>query len=159
MNPTALRVKLNKGAGRNGTTLTPAECKFLLHHLPPLPRRRGPKPDPNLKSRDARIAELVKAYEAKGYPVEAAVAKAMEIYGVARSHVYACHARWVPTRRSPRWTPKSGGTSSVRSRIETAKRTCSFSRISRRSSISSIFERSPSFLSQILNFLIQPKNS
>ena len=94
MNPTALRVKLNKGAGRNGTTLTPAECKFLLHHLPPLPRRRGPKPDPNLKSRDARIAELVKAYEAKGYPVEAAVAKAMEIYGVARSHVYACHARW-----------------------------------------------------------------
>ena len=159
MNPTALRVKLNKGAGRNGTTLTPAECKFLLHHLPPLPRRRGPKPDPNLKSRDARIAELVKAYEAKAIPSKPLWLRPWKSTASPALTSMLATRVGVPTRRSPRWTPKSGGTSSVRSRIETAKRTCSFSRISRRSSISSIFERSPSFLSQILNFLIQPKNS
>ena len=38
MDPTALRVKLNKGAARNGTKLTPAECKLLLRCLP---RRRA----------------------------------------------------------------------------------------------------------------------
>jgi hypothetical protein len=106
MNSTALRMKLSKGAGRNGTTLTPAECKFLLRRLPPPPRRRGPKPDPNLKSRDAYIAELVEAYEADGYPIEAAVAQAMEIYGIARSHVYACRARWGSDRPIAKMAPE-----------------------------------------------------
>jgi hypothetical protein len=94
MDQTALWAKLSKGVGCNGTKLTPAECKFLLQRVPPPPRRRGPKPNPKLDSRDATIAELVAVYEAEGYKIEAAVAQVTKLYGVTRSHVFACRARY-----------------------------------------------------------------
>ena len=94
MDPTALWAKLSKGAARNGTKLTPAECNLLLRLLRPPPRRRGPKPNPKLDGRDASIAELVHLYEAKGDKIEAAMAQVMKLYEVTRSHVFACRARY-----------------------------------------------------------------
>jgi hypothetical protein len=89
----ALLQKLGSGAvyGDGADVLTGAECRFLIEvwrRSKPPPRRRGPKPDPNLSIRDRATVTLIALYEADGMPTEAAVAKVMQHRGVSRSKVY-----------------------------------------------------------------------
>jgi hypothetical protein len=88
----ALVRKLSRGRHRNGINLTRDECQSLWEVLVgerELPRRRGPKPDPDLPLRDQAIAILVSLYEATGDPTKTAVAKVCERYGISRSQVFA----------------------------------------------------------------------
>ena len=117
MNPTALRVKLNKGAGRNGTTLTPAECKFLLHHLPPLPRRRGPKPDPNLRLVTRALPSWSRPTKQRAIPSKPLWLRPWKSTA-SPAHVYACHARWGSDPPIAKMDPEERRTSSVRSLLD-----------------------------------------
>jgi hypothetical protein len=88
----ALVQKLSRGRYRKGgQTLTREECFSLWEILigqRRLPRRRGPKVDPELVLRPEAIATLVALYETTGMKTEAAVARVCECYGVSRSQVF-----------------------------------------------------------------------
>jgi hypothetical protein len=88
----ALIQKLSSGRYHDGLSLTREECYWLWEVLigkRRLPRRRGPKADPELVFRLKDIATLVALYETTGMKTEAAVAKVCECYGVGRSQVFA----------------------------------------------------------------------
>jgi hypothetical protein len=72
-----------------GVHLSPAECELVLRIASgerKLPRRR--RSDNKAAVRDYRIVDYLELLEADGLPTEAAVAKAQEVYGVARATVY-----------------------------------------------------------------------
>jgi hypothetical protein len=78
---------LQAGANRGGAYLSQAECKLLLQVVrgerKPIRGKRPPR-------RDSEIADYLELLEADGgWPAEAAVAKAQEVYGVSsRQTVY-----------------------------------------------------------------------
>jgi hypothetical protein len=72
-----------------GVRLAPAECELVVRIVSgerKLPRRR--RSDNTAVVRNYRIVDYVELREADGWDTEAAVAKAQEVYGVARGTVY-----------------------------------------------------------------------
>ena len=79
------------GAHTGGVHLSSAECQLVREILsgerkPPI--RRGRRRDKRVVHRDSLIAGYIESLEAKGWPPDAAVARAKEVYGVARQTVF-----------------------------------------------------------------------
>jgi hypothetical protein len=63
------------------------------------PSRRGRPPDPEVEHKSKRIAAYILRLELKGLSPKAAVADAVDRYGVKRSTAYAARRRWHPQLR------------------------------------------------------------
>ena len=79
----ALIQKLSSGRyDKDGLSLTREECYWLWEVLigkRRLPRRRGPKADPDLHLRSEAIATLFALYKAKGIKTKIAVAEVCDV--------------------------------------------------------------------------------
>jgi hypothetical protein len=80
------------GALSGGMRLSSDECELLLEIMSgerKLPLRRGrPRVDKTAFIRRGRIADFVELLEADGWSPDAAVERAVEVYGVARRTVF-----------------------------------------------------------------------
>jgi hypothetical protein len=96
---TALERQLSHAWERGGIHLSRAECWELLQFLRgnwKRPTQRGRRPDPEAEFKAKQIAAYSFLLEGDGTSTEAAVAKAMEVYGVSRPAVFAARKRWLP---------------------------------------------------------------
>jgi hypothetical protein len=71
----------------DGVRLSPAQCELVFQVLSGERKRPTRRRSPNTR-RDEEIADYLELLEADGWPPDAAVAKAKDVYGVARATVY-----------------------------------------------------------------------
>jgi hypothetical protein len=83
---------LQMGALADGVRLSPDECNLLLDIISgeqkPFKRRGRPRVDKTAVQQGFSIAKFVELLEADSWPPDAAVERAVEVYGVARRTVF-----------------------------------------------------------------------
>jgi hypothetical protein len=84
------REKLSAGAREDGVHLSRNECHELLQMLTKQPRRRGPKPKPELRQRDEDISRLITLLRTDSNQRMVYILRDIEeLCGIGRSQVYA----------------------------------------------------------------------